>query len=253
MIIPPTWNLPPEVKVRLSQTTYGRQRAILEEGHLLLILHKPPGPDDSAREGLLFWRTPSGEWQFSRGGPGPGALRRHLQSYAELETRLSAAYQAATTTEQLFDLQEQLTPLARAGRNMHDALQTARDGIQGDTYLIEMRDQAYDIDRNLGLLLEDVRNAIQYKTAREAEEQAKLGREALRASHRLNMLAALFFPLTALTSVFGMNTSSGLNPENPVVFWTVFLIGGLLGFGLKAWVMGGQTADKPKPAPRSES
>ena len=50
MIIPPTWNLPEAIRVRLGQSTYGRQRAIVEEGHLLLVLHKPPGPDDRGRE-----------------------------------------------------------------------------------------------------------------------------------------------------------------------------------------------------------
>ena len=33
------------------------------DGHLLLVLHLPPGPDDSKREGVLFWRNPAGEWQ----------------------------------------------------------------------------------------------------------------------------------------------------------------------------------------------
>ena len=46
MIIPPTWSLPEAIRVRLGQTTYGRQRAMFEEGHLLLVLHKPPGPDE---------------------------------------------------------------------------------------------------------------------------------------------------------------------------------------------------------------
>src|SRR5688572_3108175 len=122
MIIPPTWSLPEAIRARLGQTTFGRQRAIVEEGHLLLVLHQPPGADDSRREGVLFWRNPAGDWQFSRGGPGPGALKRHVQAYAELDGKLTQDYDKATDSGGLFDLVEMLAPLARATRNMHLAL-----------------------------------------------------------------------------------------------------------------------------------
>jgi hypothetical protein len=238
MIIPPTWSLPSAIRARLGQNTYGRQRAILEEGHLLLVLHQPPGADDSRREGVLFWRTPDGEWQHSRGGPGITGLRRHVQSYDELEDKLTAAYESAATTSELFELLESLTPLARSARNMHQALQAAREAIKADSQLIEMRDLAYEIERNLDLLLEDVRHAIQYRIARESEAQAQSGREAVRASHRLNILAALFFPLIAIASLFGMNLAHGLNDQHPPVFWFVFAVGAGLGFVMKGWVVG---------------
>lgn len=238
MIIPPTWNLPEAIRIRLGQTTYGRQRAIVEEGHLLLVLHKPPGADDSGREGVLFWRTPAGEWQWNRGGAGPGALKRHVQSYGEIEGELTDDYEKATDTKTLFDLVETLIPLTRAVRNMHQALQAARDAIKNDPYLIEVRDLGYEAERNFELLLEDVRNAIQYRTARDAEEQARLSKEALRASHRLNTLAALFFPLTAIASIFGMQLSHGLDERDPMMFWMIFAVGTALGFGMKSWVLG---------------
>ncbi len=237
MIIPPTWNLPEAIRARLGQSTYGRQRAIIEDGHLLLVLHRPPGPDDSRRDGVLFWRPPGGDWQFSRGGPGPGGLKRHLQGYAELEAKLAADYEAADSTTSLFTLIETLTPLARAARNQHVALQAAREAFKGDALLIELRDQAYELERNLDLLLEDARNALNYRTARDGEEQARLGREALRASHRLNVVAALTLPLTAVTSVFGMNIAHGLPVPGPVIFWSVFGAGLGLGVLMKSWVL----------------
>lgn len=249
MIIPPTWSLPPAIRARLGQTTYGRQRAIAEEGHLLLVLHQPPGADDSRREGVLFWRNPAGDWQFSRGGPGPGALKRHVQGYAELEGKLTQDYEKAADTTALFDLVETLTPLARAARNMYQALQAAREAIKGDTYLIEMRDLAYEVDRNLDLLLEDLRNAIQYRMAREAEEQAKLSKEAVRASHRLNILAALFFPLTAIASLFGMNLAHGFSEQSPTIFWLIFVAGTGLGFAMKSWVLAKPTGKDEPPKP----
>lgn len=59
MIIPPTWNLPETIRNRLGASTYGRQRAMLEDGHLLVILHKPPGPDDAKREGCFSGAVPA--------------------------------------------------------------------------------------------------------------------------------------------------------------------------------------------------
>lgn len=244
MIIPPTWDLPPAIRTRLGQNTYGRQRAMVEDGHLLLVLHKPPGPDELEREGALFWRNPGGEWQFNRGGPGPGSLKRHVQSYEEIENKVVRDYEAATDTTALFNLLETLTPLVRATRNMHQALQAAREAIGSDPFIIEMRDLAYELDRNLELLLEDVRNAIHYRTAREAEEQAELSKQALQASHRLNILAALFFPLTAVASLFGMNLAHGMSERSPAVFWIVAAVSVVVGFLMKGWVL---AAPRPKP------
>ena len=236
MIIPPTWNLPPSVAIRLGQSSYGRQRAIFEDGHLLLVLHKPPGPDDRNRESVLFWRSPSGDWQFNRGGPGTGGLKRHVQTVAELEGQLSALYEQAKSIGELFDLMETLVPLTRFARNMHGAIQTAREAVREDPFLVELRNQAYEIERNLDLLLEDTRNEIQHRTARKAEEQATLSQAALQASHRLNILAALFFPLTAVASLFGMNLLHGLDTTSTAVFWTVAAVSLILGFFLKGWV-----------------
>jgi len=247
MIIPPTWSLPDAIRSRLGQTTYGRQRAIFEEGHLLLVLHRPPGPDDQKREGVLFWRSPAGEWQFSRGGPGPGGLKRHVQSYAEIEERLVKDYEQARDVSQLFDLIEALTPLARAAHNQHLALQSARELIKTDNFLIEMRDLTYDIERNFDLLLDDARNALQYRSARQAEEQAQLSKEALQASHRLNILAALFLPLTALTSVFGMNFARGLDEYLPWPFWVILFAGIGLGFIIKSWLTAKPRAKEVPP------
>lgn len=236
MIIPPTWNLPEPIRARVGQNTYGRQRAIIEEGHLLLVLHKPPGPDDAGRDGVLFWRNPAGEWQFSRGGPGISGLKRHVQSYAEIEAKLTEAYEQATEVTALFDVMESLTPLLRAARNMRQALQAAREGMRDERGLIEIRDQGDEVERNLELLAEDVRNAIQHRMARDSEAQARASHEALRASHRLNVLAALFFPLTAITSLFGMSFSRGMDESIPWLFWAVLLIGVTLGLVMKRWV-----------------
>src|SRR5437016_10057510 len=102
MIIPPTWTLPEAIRIRLGQTTYGRQRAIVEDGHVLLVLHKPPGTDERAREGLLFWRNPKGDWLFSRDGGGTDAIKKHVQSFLDIEDELSHEYDKADDTHALF-------------------------------------------------------------------------------------------------------------------------------------------------------
>lgn len=248
MIIPASWNLPDAIRARLGQTTYGRQRAIIENGHLVIVLHKPPGPDDRVREGVLFWRSPDGDWQCNRGGPGPGGLKRHVQSYAELETSHTAQYEKATDIDTLFILMDALTPLSRSARNMHVALQAAREAFKAEPFIIEMRDMASDIERNYELLLDDVKTEIQHRTARDAQAQAQNAKAALQASHRLNILAALFFPLTAVTSLFGMNFAHGFNKDSSGMFWLVFIISATLGFAMKGWVLGktagGETAKK---------
>ncbi len=84
--------------------------------------------------------------------------------------------------------------------------------------------------------MEDVRHALQYRTVREAEAQARTSREAVRASHRLNIIAALFLPITAIASVFGMNLRHGME-NSAAVFWVAIAIGVGLGLGIMAWVV----------------
>jgi hypothetical protein len=252
MIIPPTWNLPDSIKSRLGQNTFGRQRAVAEEGHILLILHKPPGADDLRREGVLFWRDPAGNWLSGRSNSGAQALSAHVQSYADLDVALAQKFEKANDTKALHELLAAVTPLSRAAHNMHAALQDAREAVKGDKTIIELRDRAYEVDRNLDILLEDTRNAIAYRAAREAEEQNRLTREALRASHRLNVLAALFLPLTAIASIFSMDLKHGLSRDSVTLFWIVAAASLAVGIGVKGWVLAKESgASKPtaKPTP----
>jgi len=236
--------------MRVSPTTYGRQRAIVEEGHLLLVVHRPPKATDATREGVLYWRNPAGEWQASRGAPGQNGLKRLVLDYAALEASLTESYEKAADATTLFSLLDSVTPAARAAHNLHVALQAAREGIQNDLFLIELRDMASDVDRNFELLHDDVRHAIQYRSVREAEAQARLSQEAVRASHRLNILAALFLPLTAIGSVFGMNLVHGLNDQSPFLFWFVLACGIGLGAGMMAWVLA-KPKDGLPPKPKA--
>ncbi|HUS35683.1 MAG TPA: CorA family divalent cation transporter [Verrucomicrobiae bacterium] len=245
MIIPPDWNVPESITARLGQKSAGRQRIIFEDDHLLIILHKVPSADDTTREAALFLRAPDGSWRWTRGPNGAAALSSHVQSYTDRESALQAAADKCEDTRTLYELLAELTPVARAARNMHATLQAAREAVKEDKLLIDVRDRASDVERELELLLEDVRNMIQYRSIREAEQQSLLAAEALRASHRLNVIAAIFLPLTAITGIFGMNLAPGIDKESAAYFWSIALLSVGLGFALKSWVVGSSQTKLP--------
>ena len=237
MIIPHNWQIPESIKARVGTNTYGRQRAIIEEGHLLLILHDKPEPDQDERQGSLFWRTPDGEWKSSRGGKSVQSLKDFIQEYLDAHEKLEDDYDAARSAKDFFKALETAIPLKRAASHAFEAIQNAREALKDYTDLIELRDLAYDNERRFDLLVQDARNAVDFKIAVESEEQADLSKEALLASHKLNRIAALFLPLTALTSVFGMSMESGLESMGSTLFWAIFVIGVATGFAMKAWVV----------------
>ena len=68
-MLPTSWEVPQVFRDRLGSRV-GRQRAMVAEGHLLLVLHAPPAPDQDEREGRFFWRKPDGTWVSDRMGVG---------------------------------------------------------------------------------------------------------------------------------------------------------------------------------------
>lgn len=221
--LPAHWTVPQVFRDRLG-TKVGKQRAMSADGHLLLVLHAPPDPGaPDEREGRLFWRAPDGAWRATGGGSvNVGALRRHVESFAEALEPLETAVESARTAEEYFRAVQALTPLVRTSRNLHQTLQAAREAVPGDKDLISLRDQAYDLERASDLLLVQARDGLEFTIARRAEEQTAQGAAHLAASHRLNMLIALFLPITALGSLLGMNLRHGLEDWNaPWTFWFV--------------------------------
>lgn len=236
--VPASWDLPADLRAHLNPKSVGRQRTIVSGGQLLLVLHKLPKPDESSRRGVHFWRDLDGRWHTSASGTADATLRRHVQEYAKREAELNEAHDAADSLARLFELQAEVTPVARAARNMHAALTQAADALPEDAVLVELRDVSYDIERNLDLLREDIQSGIAFRVARETEEQNRLSREALQAGHRLNILAALFLPLTAVGSLFGMNLQNGLADRHPVTFYVIMLLALAGGAAMVLWVLG---------------
>lgn len=239
MSLPLDWALPAQIRERFGMRSSGRQRAMVSEGHLLLVLHKVPGREASQREGLFFWRKPNGEWVSRGGGDGLKALQRHLQSFTQAEEQYSKLYEQAASAEDYFHILETIPAICHSAKNLQATLQAAREAIPEDRDLIDLRDWAYDIERSLDLLYEDTRNALDFNIARKAEEQARLSRQELQSSHRLNVLAAIFFPITAIAGIFGMNLPSGLENASSITFWVVLVSGTALGFAIYRWVVTG--------------
>lgn len=213
-LLPSVWQVPSQFVARLGDQV-GRQRAMLADGHLLLVLHAPPGPEDDYRQGRFFWRKPDGSWSSDNFGGGPAALNRHLEEFAKVVEALEEQDDAAKTAEDYFKVMQAIGPLHRAAGNLHQTLQDAREMLPEDRDLIRFRDQAYAIQRMAELLYEGVKNGLDFAIARRSEEQAQAAHQMTVASHRLNVLAAFFFPVATLMAIFGANLQHGMEDIPP--------------------------------------
>ncbi len=231
-ILPPAWNVPEEIKARLGDSA-GRQRAMLAEEHLLLVLHAPPGPDNDHRDARFFWRDAAGKWSAAGvSGSGILSLKNHLAEFADRLDKLEARFQAADTASEYFELLQSIAPIHRTVRHMHTALQNARELLPNDREVISLRDRAGELEREAELLHTDTKNGMDYTVARRSEELAGRSHEMMLSAHRLNLLAALFFPIATASSIFGMNLRHGLDQDNFEIFIMVLIfslgIGGIL-------------------------
>lgn len=240
-ILPPTWKLPEEIVARLGETA-GRQRPMLAAGHLLLVLHEPPGPDDTHRVGRYFWRDADGTWKSNNLGPGIQALRKHVTEFVDRVEKLDDECQSAVTADDYFRILQQVTPLFRTIRNLHAALQEAREKLPHDRELISVRDLAGAAERAAELLQTDARHGMDFTIARSAEEESHRTYQMAVSSHRLNILAAIFLPLATISSVLGMNLRHGWENGETAFFWIAVAIGAFAGMMLTVLV-----ANRPAP------
>lgn len=231
-LIPPLWQVPQIFRDRMGEQV-GRQRPMVADGHLLLVLHAPPEPNENVRHGRFFWRDPQGQWTSKERGTGINALNKHLEEYEEVINSLDRLEEQATTSNEYFAILERLSPVHRAATNLHNVLQAARKECPDLRELINLRDRAYQIERTAELLLADVKNALDVAVAKRAEEQAASSHRMSIASHRLNILAAFFFPIATLMAIFGANLRHGWEDVWPPIPMLVVLglglaLGGIL-------------------------
>lgn len=229
-LLPPTWDIPAAIRERLGDKV-GRQRAMGADGHLLLVLHKPAKTGENERQGRFFWRKPDGSWLSSDCGPNAAALGKHLGEFSDIVEKLDRQEENAKTVEEMFKIIEAMSPIHRSTRNMHMALQEARTLIANDRDLINFRDRAYEIERAAELLLAEVQTSLDFALARKTEEQTAAAHQMALASHRLNLLAAFFFPIVTLCSIFGVSLDHNLEKyvPAPYAFLGVIACGLVLG------------------------
>jgi Mg2+ and Co2+ transporter CorA len=220
MQIPADWQLPPQLSQRLGDRP-GRQRHMFHDGHLLLIIHKVPLGRTPERSAVYFYKNPEGNWQSTSRGSGIAAMNQLQEAYEKAIDNLEAKMENADDATAYFSILQDVQPIHRASSNMLAALQCARDEAGPDKSLIIMRDRAAEIDRAAALLHEEARNAMDFYLAMQAEIQAKNTQKLNVAAHRLNVMAALFLPLMALASLFGMNLPSGIEHAHPIIFWGI--------------------------------
>jgi Mg2+ and Co2+ transporter CorA len=246
-MVPGTWAVPNLFRERLGSGV-GRQRYMEAEGHLLLVLHAPPKPDETRREGRFFWRAADGSWTSDDLGTGAAALMTHLDQYEDVINRLDRLEEKATTADEYFQVLEQLAPVFRSARNTYVALDDARKACPQYRELIDVRDRAYDIQRTAELLYDGTRNALEFAVARRAEEQAAASHRMAVSAHRLNLLAAFFFPIATLSAVFGVNLKHGWEEMPPPFYFLGLILAGLLCGGVLTMFItqnSGQAGDRP--------
>jgi len=234
--IPHNWQVPQVFRDRMGASA-GRQRCMAADGHLLVVLHDLPDPSKPrSRDAKIYWREPDGAWHGSAGGPPTIVpLRAHVEGFAEAATRHEQLAEAATGADDWYALVYATGPVARTTKNLAAALQEAREAAKDDHALITVRDAALDVARAFELLHAHAREGLEYTVAKRAEEQSRNAEHMLVSGHRLNLIAALFLPMTAIATMFGMNLDHGLsNVAPPAMFWVLLGVAMLLGIVVRA-------------------
>ncbi len=228
-LIPPDWKLPEAIASRLGDRV-GRQRTMVADGHLLLVLHAPPERDERQRRARLFWRDANGEWKSTNHGNDERALAKYLTEYERLLETFSRAEDLGDV-ELLRRTLEGAIPVQRSVAHLHQALQDARQAIPDDRVLINFRDQAYDMQRTADILLQDVSHDLEFAAARHEEQQTAAAHQMAVAAHRLNVMAAFFFPLATISAVMGMNFVPPFSEYVSPISLLVAIVGGSLALG----------------------
>jgi len=221
-LLPSDWDLPEAIRDRLGHGV-GRQRTMHEAGHLLVILHRVPAPEDHERRGCLAWRDPSGRWRGVDGREGRLALRETIDEYEAALVELDDRLETKLPIDEHFEVLEELAPITRSVRHMHATLQQTREITRNDRAIIDLRDQAYALERRAELLAGDARFTLDRALARSSHQHTLASRRGAEATDRLNRLAATFLPVGTAAALLGMNIPSsleGIAPPWPFVVVT---------------------------------
>ncbi len=239
-VVPSSWQVPDKVVARFG-TSAGKQRAMFADGHLVLVTHLVPDPAKSEREAVLFWRHPDGAWRSSGGSGGArgglGGLRSLVDDYKKRVDALEDGVAQAKRAADYFQALQAVAPVLRAVRNLHRALQEAREAVTLDRDIIALRDLAADVERAAEIAHADAKTGLEFAIARQAEEQSRMAQHIAKSTHKLNLIAAMFLPITAVATIFGMNLQHGMEERYaPFLFWALLGAAFLLGLIVRAGI-----------------
>ena len=238
--IPHNWDVPQVFRDRFG-TRAGRQRVMHADGHILIVLHDVPNPDDpDTLNARVYWRKPDGTWK-SQGSSATNiaALRAHVETFVGVIDALEQKAARAARAKDWFEIMHHAAPLHRMVRNQSAALAEARDLAKTDKELIAVRDTAQENERSIELINHHARAGLDYTIAANAEASAKGTEHVVESQHRLNLIAATFLPITAISALLSMNLKHGLESYNaPYAFWAVAAGAFLLGLIVRASLPG---------------
>jgi len=232
-VIPKSWSIPEIFRARMGNDV-GRQRLMSEEGHLLVVLREIPTLESKgSRSPVLFWVNEAREWKSMPRSGGRSALKQFIQDYqekiSELELSMAEA-EGDDTPEDVHAVIDIAAPIQRAVRGLARVMQDLRVALNNDREVLIMRDTAVALESATDLLIADAKSTLDFLAAKNAMVQAKESAKAAKEAQKLNRLAALFFPLVTLASIFGMNPPSEVLGSNGsfMVIVIGLLMGGLL-------------------------
>ncbi len=235
-VIPKAWSIPDIFRARMGNDV-GRQRLMSEEGHHLVVLCEIPSLSDKGqRRPALFWVNDTGEWRSMPQSGGRSALRQLVLDYQEkvsaLELKMTKV-EGDNTPEEVHDVIDEAAPLQRSVRGLARVMQELRETLKDDREVLNIRDAAVSLESSIDLLLADAKSTLDFVTAKNAMIQAKESAKAAREAQKLNRIAALFFPLVTLASLFGMNAPADVLASNGSIL--VILVG--LAMGALLWTI----------------
>jgi hypothetical protein len=215
-LIPDDWqSFPDEFRVRIG-TRVGRQRLMQTHGQLLLLLHRVPAAHEEQREGHLFWKTTDGTWKANVFAQDPSPVFEHLATYKRKLEEFERLEECAEESSDYFAVLEGLSPFYRATQHLYEVLQEARQSDPEDRDLILLRDHAYALERSAELLHTETKVALDFMVAKQTEALAQASHHMSVAAHRLNVLAAFFFPISILTALIGVSYKEVLAGDIPL-------------------------------------
>lgn len=234
--IPHNWEVPQIFRDRFG-TRAGRQRVMAADGHILIVLHELPDVrDPDTVNAKVYWRKPDGTWKSQgSGATNIAALRAHVETFVAAIDALEHRAAKAVRAKDWFDIMHASQPLYRMARNQSATLAEARDLAKLDKELIGVRDTAQENERSIELITHHARAGLDYTIAANAEATVKSTEHVVESQHRLNMIAATFLPITAISALLSMNLKHGFESYHaPYAFWIVAGSAFLLGLIVRA-------------------